>query len=52
MPTPMKVKDVRGKMTMRVLGEKDKLVLEYVQKKLNYIHIYIYDEYGNIGWDL
>ena len=32
MPTLMKVKGVRGRVTMRVLGEKDKLVLESVQK--------------------
>ena len=48
----MKVKGVRGRVTMRVVGEKDKLVLEYVQKKKkNYIHVYIQDEYGKIGWD-
>jgi len=41
MPTLMKVKGVRGRVTMRVLGEKDKLVLESVQKKLNYIHLFI-----------
>ena len=27
MPTPMKVKGVRGRVSMRVFGEKDKLVL-------------------------
>ena len=32
MPTPMKVKGVRGRVTMRVVGEKDKLVLEHVKK--------------------